>query len=184
MIFYFFGYKKMDWYVLLSAMAALSAVSIADQNAVLAVVEDGNKNEKVDMLLIEEISSIKESIDNVANAIDEGNYTSARQQVNDIRNGDSWNNVRKQVQERNDDNLAIEFENSLLTIDELLISSNSNAAEYVNVLSEDFDKIIKSLGKPIIDVQRLILTISIAGVVIFIVLYVTPKFRQKLNIKY
>jgi hypothetical protein len=141
-------------------------------------------SEKRDRLMIEEIQWLEESIDNINAALEEENYTNARDAIDTIRSGDNWLNVRYELELRNEGNLIYSFNESMSAAKALFANANSSSIEQVQLLSRDLDKIVQALGNPVVDLHRLILTIAILGALIGAGLYVIPKFRKHLNIKY
>ena len=80
--------------------------------------------EKWDRLLIEEIPLLKENLEGIINALDEGNYTIVSEQIDDIKSGGDWSNVRKELESRNEADLISSFNNSLSRLDKLVATKN------------------------------------------------------------
>jgi hypothetical protein len=138
-----------------------------------------------DRLLVEEIPSLRNNIDAIQNAVKEGNYSLVREQIDDIESGDNWYNIQKELETRDAVDLIFQFKTSLSEVDTMAEAEDSIAiARKTQILSDDFDEIVRELGKPVVDIQRLIMTTSIIGIVIGSGLYIIPKLRSRYNIKY
>lgn len=137
-----------------------------------------------DRLLIEEIPQIKENIEGITHALDKNNYTLAREQIDDIQSGDSWFNIRKELESRNQNDHVLNFNNSLSKLDKLTKAENGGSIQRVQILLKDFDKIVQILGQPVIDISRLLIVILIIGTLIAFGLHIIPKVRNRLNIKF
>jgi len=139
------------------------------QDEVFAANSVSSENEVWDILLIEEIPSLKENVDNIVNAFNEGNYSMAREQIDDIQTGDNWFNIRNELESRQATDLVSRFNSSLLELDRLSKTEDSltsAAVEQAQMLSESMDDIGSKLSDPVVDIQRLVLTTSVIGVVI------------------
>lgn len=140
--------------------------------------------EKWDRLLIEEIPSLKENLEGIINTLDEGNYTIVSEQIDDIKSGGHWSNVRKELESRNEADLISSFNNSLSRLDKLVATKNISSIGEAQILSKDFKKMEQALAQPVIDFQRLLLIVFIIGTLIAFGLYIIPKVRKKLDIKF
>jgi hypothetical protein len=137
-----------------------------------------------DRLLIEEIPQIKENIEGITHALDKNNYTLAREQVNDIQSGDSWFNMRKELESRNQNNHVLDFNNSLSKLDKLTEAENAGSIQGAQLLLKEFDEIVQMLGQPVIDIPRLLLVTLIIGTLIAFGLHIIPKVRNRLDVKF
>ncbi|HJU79045.1 MAG TPA: hypothetical protein VJ599_05725 [Nitrososphaeraceae archaeon] len=137
-----------------------------------------------DRLLIEEIPQLKENIEGIPRALDKNNYTLAREQINEIQSGDYWFNIRKELESRNQNDHILNFNNSVSKLDELTRTENAGSIKQAQILLKDFDKIVQTLGQPVIDIPRLLIVILIIGTLIAFGLYIIPKLRNRLNIKF
>ena len=135
-------------------------------------------------LLIEEIPAIQESLDNVENALDEGNYTLAQENIAEIQSGNDWLNIQEELKSRNLVNQIISFNNSITLLNNSVLKEQSGSVVQVEQALREFEEIINLLSKPMIDYQRLILTISIPLIIVVLLTYSIPIIRRKLNIRY
>ena len=138
-----------------------------------------------DRLLIEEIPLLKENVEDIINALDKNNYTLAREQIDGIRSADNWFNIRKELESRNHIDLISSFNDSIDRLDKLLsMTENSGSIEQAQILLKDFNKIVQTLGQPVIDIQRLLIVILTIGTLIAFGLHIIPKVRNRLKIKF
>lgn len=137
-----------------------------------------------DRLLIEEIPLLKENIDNIIIALDQNNHTLAREHIDDIQLRDDWFNIKKELESRNQLDLVLNFNNSVSMLDELTKTKNSDSIQQAQILLNDFDKIVQTLGQPVIDIPRLLIVILIIGTLIAFGLHIIPRLRKRLNIKF
>ena len=137
-----------------------------------------------DRLLIEEIPLLKENIEGIINALDKNNYTLAREQIDDIQSGDNWFDIRKELESRNQKDLISNFNDSASRLDELTKTENSGSIQQAQILLKDFDKIVQTLGQPVIDIPRLLIVTLTIGTLIAFGLHIIPKVRNRLNIKF
>lgn len=137
-----------------------------------------------DRLLIEEIPLLKENVEGIISALDKNNYTLAREQIDDIQSGDNWFNIRKELESRNQLDLILHFNDSVSRLDELTQTKNSDSIQQAQILQKDFDKIVQTLGQPVIDISRLLIVTLIIGTLIAFGLHIIPKVRNRLNIKF
>ena len=153
-----------------------------------SLVEDVKALEKIsekhDRLMIEEIQWLEENIGSIDAALEVENYTKAEAVIDTIRSDDNWLNVRNELELRNERNLISSFNESMSAAQALFANANSSSREQVQLLSQDLDKIVQAFGNPVIDLQRMLLTISIIGALIGSGIYVIPRFRKHFNIKY
>lgn len=137
-----------------------------------------------DRLLIEEIPLLKENIEGIISALNKNNYTLAREQIDDIQSGDNWFDIRKELESRNQKDLISNFNDSVSRLDELVKTENSGSMQQTHILLKDFDKIVQTLGQPVIDVPRLLIVTLTIGTLIAFGLHIIPKVRNRLNIKF
>jgi hypothetical protein len=156
------------------------------QNEVIAARDVSSQGESWDRLLIEEVPSLKENVDNIINALNEGNHSMAGEQIDDIQTGDNWFNIRNELESRQATDLVSRFNNSLFELDRLseLEDSLAPALEQAQILSENMDDIVNKLSNPVVDIQRLVLTTSVIGIVIGFGLFIIPRVRKRFNIRY
>jgi hypothetical protein len=163
----------------------IAAQTLVQDEAFATAKNVSSQAEDWDRLLIEEIPSLRENVDNIVNALNEGNYSMAREQIDDIQSSDNWFNVRNELEARDETNLVSRFENVLSDLETSLKTQDSVAeTEQAKMLSKGLDDIVGKLAEPAVDMQRLIITTSIIGIVIGSGLYIIPKVRKKFNIKY
>ena len=122
----------------------------------------------------------------VINALDEGNYSMAREQIDDIQTGDNWFNIRNELESRQAIYLVSCFNYSMLELEGLTKGEDSLSfpAKQVKMLSENLDDIVNKLDEPAVNVQRLVLTTSVVGIVIGSGQFIIPRVRKRFNIKY
>lgn len=137
-----------------------------------------------DRLLIEEIPLLKENVEGIITALDKNNYTLAREQIDDIQSGDNWFNIRKELESRNQLDIVLNFNDSVSRLDELTKTKNSDSIQQAQILLKDFDKIVQTLGQPVIDIPRLLIVTLIIGTLIAFGLHIIPRLRNRLNIKF
>lgn len=156
------------------------------QDKVFATSDRSSQGESWDRLLIEEVPSLKENVDNIINALTEENHTKVREQIDDIQTGDNWFNIRNELESRQATDLVSRFNNSLFELNRLSESEDSlaSAVEQALILSESMDDILSKLSNPVVDIQRLVLTTSVIGIVIGSGLFIIPRVRKRFNIKY
>jgi hypothetical protein len=138
-----------------------------------------------DRLLIQEIPSVRENVDIIQNAVSEGNYSLVREQIDDIKSGENWYNIQKELEARAAIPLISKFKTSLTDLNAMVEAESSiDKTRKAQILSDDLDNIISKLSEPVVDIQRLIMTTSIIGIVIGSGLYIIPKLRSRYNIKF
>jgi hypothetical protein len=145
-----------------------------------------SQGESWDRLLIEEVPSLKENVDNIVNALNEGNYNEVGKQIDDIQTGDTWFNIRNELQSRQATELVSRFNNSLFELNRLSESEDSlsSVVEQAKILSESMDDIVNKLSNPVVDIQRIVLSTSVIGIIIGSGLFIIPRVRKRFNIKY
>jgi hypothetical protein len=119
----------------------------------------------------------------VINALDEGNYSMAREQIDDIQTGDNWFNMRNELESRQAIYLISCFNYSMLELERLTKTEDSLSfpAKQAKMLPENQDDIVNKLSEPGVNIQRLVLTTSVVGIVIGCGLL---RVRKRFNIKY
>lgn len=147
-------------------------------------IATNNGSQGWDRLLIEEIPLLKENIEGIISALDKNNYTLAREQIDHIQSGDNWFNIRKELESRNQLDLILKFNHSVSRLDELTKTKNSDSIQQAQILLKDFDKIVQTLGQPVIDIPRLLVVTLTIGTLIAFGLHIIPKVRDRLNIKF
>ena len=92
----------------------------------------------------------------VINALDEGNYSMAREQIDDIQTGDSWFNIRNELESRQATCLVSRFNYSMLELERLTKTEDSLSfpAKQAKILSENLDDIANKLSEPAVNIQR------------------------------
>ena len=106
------------------------------------------------------------------------------EQIDDIKSGGHWSNVRRELESRNEADLISSLNNSLSRLDKLVATKNISSIGEAQILSKDFKKMEQALAQPVIDFQRLLLIVIIIGTLIAFGLYIIPKVRKKLDIKF
>jgi hypothetical protein len=129
-------------------------------------------------------SATKENIEGIISALDKNNYTLAREQIDDVRSADNWFNIRKELESRNQLDLILNFNDSVSRLDELPKTENSGSIQQAQILLKDFDKMVQTLGQPVIDIPRLLIVTLTIGTLIAFGLHMIPKVRNRLNIKF
>lgn len=168
-----FAYKS-SLSILILCMTFLITVPIPSQGETL----------QTNRLLIDEMRSFEESMKNINAAFEEGNYTIIRHEIDSLLSADSWKTIINELALRNESNLVSSFNNSLLELERSVITKNHSSIEQINIVSEELEKIEQTLGKPLIDWLRLILVISTISALILAGLYIVPRVRKTLGIKY
>ncbi|WP_458743432.1 hypothetical protein [Candidatus Nitrosocosmicus sp. T] len=135
-------------------------------------------------LLINEISTIQENIENIVMATNEGNYSKAKEYIDEIDSSDNWFNVLEELQSRNSTDEIVAFSSSLRTLDILITDKNSSSKIQVEELTRDFNEIVNSLAIPLVDSSRLIITTTVGFIAVTILLYLIPSIRKVLTLKY
>jgi hypothetical protein len=183
---YFYDYTNSFLHrVLLITIILFSANQVSIQDGDSVDINALSDTHVWDRLLIEEVPSLRENVDRSISALNEANYSKVREQIEDIKSGDNWFNIKKELEARNAINLVSHFNHSLYELDGFVRTEDSvTAARTAHILSASLDDIVLELSEPVLDTKRLILTTSIIGIVIGSGLYIIPKFRKKLNIKY
>jgi len=69
-------------------------------------------------------------------------------------------------------------------LNQLVIARDPSSILQVEHTKQEFEKIISILGIPLIDYQRLILTIVMTVVIVGLLLFIIPKIRRNLKIRY
>ena len=169
---------KKAFFIIISIVCTTLPTLIEDVKALDKI------SEKRDRLMIEEIPWLEENIDSIIAALEEKNYTKAGEAIDTIRSGDNWLNVRNELELRNERNLISSLNESMSAAQASFANANSSSTNQVQLLSRDLDKIVQVFGNPVIDLQRVLLTISILGALIGTGLFLIPKFRKHFNIKY
>ena len=165
-------------------LLCFSIFFLACQGYIHEALANNATSESWDRLLIEEIPLLKENIEGITNALDKNNYTSVREQIDDIESAGNWDIVRKELESRNQLGLISSFNNSVSTLENLATIKNSDSVKQAQILLDDFQKIEQVLGQPVIDFQRLLLVIFIIGSLIALGLHVIPRVRKRLNIRF
>jgi hypothetical protein len=168
------SYSEIPYGLLLMIIILCTAVqSLVGDEAFATTSDVSSQGKSWDRLLIEEVPSLRENIGNIANALNEGNYSEAVKQIDDIQAGDNWFNVRNELESRQATDLVTRFDNSLFELARL-----SNKGDSLTSAVE------QTLSNPVVDLQRLVLTISVIGIVIGSGLFIIPRVRKRFNIKY
>ena len=117
-------------------------------------------------------------------AFEEGNYTLAEENLNEIKSGNNWLNIQEELKSRNLVNQITTFNSFLVALNESIVDRNLNSTISVEQVKEDFEKIASILGTPVIDYHRLIISLCVIIIPVILLLYLIPKIRVKLRIKY
>lgn len=181
-----YGSFFMIFILCIAVQSLVGNEALAETNA----REGLSPSESWDRLLIQEVPSLKENVDNIVNALNEGNYSMASEQIDDIQTGDNWFNIRNELESRKATDIVYRFNNSLFELERLsktedfLTSAIEQAQAQAQMLSESMDDIVNILSTPVIDVQRLVLSTAVIGIVIGTGLLIIPRVREKCNIKF
>jgi hypothetical protein len=78
------------------------------------------------------------------------------------------------------------FNYSMLELERLTKTEDSLSfpAKQAKMLSENLDDIVNKLDEPAVNVQLLVLTTSVVGIVIGSGIFIIPRVRKRFNIKY
>ena len=80
----------------------------------------------------------------------------AREQIDDIQTGDSWFNIRNELESRQATCLVSRFNYSMLELERLTKTEDSLSfpAKQAKILSENLDDIANKLSEPAVNIQR------------------------------
>jgi len=179
--------EKLDYTIVSLGLLIISLpfFSISVNDLVWAQVIDKKDNvQQSHTLLVNEIPAIQEDIDNLIAALDKGNYTLAKENIDEMESGVNWLNVKGELLTRNENNQLILFNSSMSKLNQLVIARDPSSILQVEHTKQEFEKIISILGIPLIDYQRLILTIVMTVVIVGLLLFIIPKIRRNLKIRY
>jgi hypothetical protein len=181
------NYSEIPYGLPLMIIILFTAVqSLVGDEAFATTSDVSSQGKSWDRLLIEEVPSLRENIENIANALNEGNYSEAVKQIDDIQAGDNWFNVRNELESRQATDLVTRFDNSLFELARLSKKGDSliSSVKQTQMLSKSMEDIVNKLSNPVVDLQRLVLTTSVIGIVIGSGLFIIPRVRKRFNIKY